>query len=268
MRTNLLFLYFLFIFSSLGAITILEDTVVYKIIGDNKMRLFITYDQDKSRLKPCIVFFYGGGWVKRNNNQFKDYCDYFAKKGYVCIRAEYRVTEMEKSTPFESLSDARSAIRYVRMNSYKFNIIPENIIAVGGSAGGHLAAACASTKKFDDIKDNVSISCVPNALVLFNPVIDNGPAGYGYERIGKMYKEFSPLHNLHSGMPPTTIFIGDKDKLIPVETIEYYVKAMNILGVRCDLHLYKNEGHGFFNSKKYKTVMINEMERFLLSLDL
>lgn len=82
-------------------------------------------------------------------------------------------------------------------------------------------------------------------MILFNPVIDNGPSGYGFDRIGKEYKDFSPLHNIHKSMPPTTIFIGTKDRLIPLETIKYYKKSMDLLGVRCDLHLYENEGHGF-----------------------
>ena len=47
----------------------------------------------------------------------------------------------------------------------------KTIIASGGSAGGHLTAATA-TLKFNDKQDNLNYSSVPNALVLFNPVLD------------------------------------------------------------------------------------------------
>ena len=52
---------------------------------------------------------------------------------------------------------------------------PHRIAAAGGSAGGHLAAFTALVGGLDDPQDDMNISCKPNALVLFNPVFDNGP---------------------------------------------------------------------------------------------
>ena len=112
------------------------------------------------------------------------------------------------------------------------------------------------------------MNCIPNALVLYNPVIDNGPGGYGYERIGNKYKRFSPIHNIETGAPPTILFLGTEDQLIPVETAKYYQKVMERVGSRCELKLYKGEGHGFFNYRKFdnyrKTVI--ESDQFLQSL--
>lgn len=39
-------------------------------------------------------------------------------------------------------------------------------------------------KGFDDENDNLSVSCKPTALVLFNPGIDVDPEGLGYDRVG------------------------------------------------------------------------------------
>ena len=36
----------------------------------------------------------------------------------------------------------------------------------------------------------------------FNPVYDNSPTGYGYDRLGERFAEISPMHNLYQGMPP------------------------------------------------------------------
>ena len=115
----------------------------------------------------------------------------------------------------------------------------------------------------------MSVSCIPDALVLFNPVIDNGPGGYGYERIGNKYRDFSPLHNIVRGAPPTIIFLGTEDNLIPVETIQYYKIVMERVGSRCDLILFEGEGHGFFNYGRslnnYKKTVF-ETDIFLKSL--
>ena len=166
------------------------------------------------------------------------------------------------------MKDAKSAIRYIRGNADKLNVDSSQIIAAGGSAGGHLAAATALIDDYNEKTDNLSVSCIPNALVLFNPVIDNGPGGYGFDRIGENYKNFSPLHNINTGTPPTIIFLGTKDRLIPVQTAKYYQKVMEKVNSQCELFLYKGQGHGFFNYKsfKYYKKTVTEADLFLQKL--
>ncbi|MFT5641013.1 MAG: acetyl esterase [Cyclobacteriaceae bacterium] len=43
--------------------------------------------------------------------------------------------------------------------------------------------------------------------------------------------------------------LGDEDRLIPVETGEYYCIVMTKIGLRCDLKIYDGQGHVFFNFK-------------------
>jgi acetyl esterase len=84
----------------------------------------------------------------------------------------------------------------------------------------------------------------------------------------RLAKQFSPLHNIHKNTPPTIVFLGTEDKLIPVATAEQYKQRMIDQGLRCDLHLYEGKGHGFFNFKHaedYKAT-VAEMGRFLESL--
>ena len=176
---------------------------------------------------PAIVFYFGGGWNGGNIKQFEPHAKYFSQRGMICFLVDYRVKKRQQTTPFESLKDAKSAIRYIRSHAEEFQVDTSKIVASGGSAGGHLAAATALIKDYNEDKDDLSISCIPNALVLFNPVIDNGPGGYGYERIGQAYKDFSPLHNIKKGTPPTIFFLGTNDVLVPVETAEYYKQVMD-----------------------------------------
>ena len=81
------------------------------------------------------------------------------------------------------------------------------IVAGGGSAGGHVAAATATVERFDAPTDPRE-SALPNALVLFNPVYDNGPEGYGHERVEGYWQAFSPMHRIHERMPPAIVFMG------------------------------------------------------------
>lgn len=245
-----------------------ENSVIYKRVDTVSLKLEIVYPPFMlaNQRYPAIIFFYGGGWITRNINQFKVYANHFAKLGMVCFIADYRTESNHGTTPFESVKDAKSAIRFIKQNAARFHINKDSIIAAGGSAGGHLAAATALIEDYDEASDDLSVSCKPHALILFNPVIDNGPGGYGFERIGKEYKNFSPLHNIQKGAPPTIIFLGTKDELIPVATMQYYKTVMEIVGSHCEVVLYEGEAHGFFNKKVYVEKTIVEVDRFLLML--
>ena len=200
-----------------GTICLAQEQFLYKEIDSTKLFMEVYYPDhvDSSITYPAMVFFFGGGWTGGDRTHFTNHARYFSKRGIVCFLVDYRTESKHKTTPFESLKDANSAIRFIRKNASDFRIDATKIIASGGSAGGHLAAATAFINTYNEGDDDVSISCVPNALVLFNPVIDNGPGGYGYERIGDEYKYFSPLHNIKKEAPPTIIFSWNQRSFDP-----------------------------------------------------
>ena len=257
---------FLLIFGS----SFSQEKITYKTIDTLELTLevYLPKGSQSGNKLPAMVFFFGGGWNGGTTTQFEPHAKYLSERGIACFLVDYRVNSRNKTTPFESLMDAKSAMRFIRSHAEEFQIDPDKIIASGGSAGGHLAAATALIDGYNDPSDDLSISSKPSALVLFNPVIDNGPGGYGFERIGEAYRDFSPLHNIRAGAPPTIIFLGTNDDLVPVETMEYYQTVMEKIGSRCELHLYEGQPHGFFNHRNYefyeKTIL--EADRFLQSL--
>ena len=270
-KTTRFALFCVFIFNvNLSLLAQSTDSILYKQVDSTSLYMHVTFPPGMNGEEPlpAMVFFFGGGWVGGTPGQFEPHANYFSLRGLICIRVDYRVKSRQGTSPFESLKDAKSAIRYIREHAEELGVDPTRIIASGGSAGGHLAAATALVTSFNEGADNLSYSCVPNALVLFNPVIDNGPGGYGFERVGEAYKDFSPLHNIREGAPPTILFLGTEDKLIPVETARYYKTVMERVGSRCDLFLYEGEGHGFFNYSNiefYKRT-VDEADQFLISL--
>jgi acetyl esterase/lipase len=199
--------------------------------------------------RGCIVFFFGGGWSSGGTPQFYGYSRYFASRGLVAISAQYRTAQSHHATPKQCVEDGKTAIRYVREHASEFCVDPNKIIASGGSAGGHVAAACAMCPKIDAHSDSPT-SCIPNALVLYNPVYDNGPAGYGNKHVVDYWQDISPLHNIRKGQPPTVVFVGSNDKLLPDATVKAFKKQMIEAGNECETHVYEGEDHGFFHISK------------------
>ena len=119
----------------------------------------------------------------------------------------------------------------------------------------------------NDDEPNAEVSCRPDALVLYNPVLDNGPGGWGHERVKDIWESFSPLHNVRGPAPPTLFLLGTADALIPVATGEAFAEAVRAAGGRCDLHLAEGGAHGWFNRGRGGYVETTEqLVAFLASL--
>ena len=226
-----------------------QKVQIYKIIhGDTlKVHIFSEAIKNQKMVRPAIVFFFGGGWVSGTPSQFYPQAEYFASLGMVAISADYRTWNKDHTSPFECVKDGKSAISWVRGHAKELHIDPNRIVASGGSAGGHVAACTALIPGYNTELENPAVSSRPDALVLFNPVIDTSPKGYGYKRLKNKYRLIDPMAHIKSGEPPTIIFIGTSDKTVPYERVVQFKKVMNQKGNMCEVLSFSGKKHGFFN---------------------
>lgn len=246
------------------------ERFVYKKVGDREMQLFVVKPADwkAADRRPALVLFHGGGWVGGGPTQFNDQAKYLASRGLVCVQVEYRLLDKSnQEPPIICTQDAKSAIRWVRSHAAELGIDPQRVGAGGGSAGGHLAAFVGLVDGGDDPQDDLRVSAKADALVLFNPVFDNGSeGGWGQARVGDRVQEFSPAHNISKDDPPAIIFLGTRDNLIPVTTVERFQAKMKAAGIRCEAVYYDGRPHGFFNDEPWKSRTFLAADQFLASL--
>ena len=248
------------------------DTLVYKQIDGHDLEMIVYEPQLNSNLNlPAIVFFFGGGWVGGSPGHFRLQAEYLASRGIVAVCPDYRTKSRHGTSPFESVKDARSAMRYIKIHGPELGIDTSRIVASGGSAGGHLAACTAIIDDINESTDDLSVFPVPMALVLFNPVVDTGKRGYGWEKVKGREFEISPVHHINSDVPPTLIMHGKNDTTVPYENVERFEQAMIQHGNQCELIGYQSKGHGFFNygsSPKHFRKTLKQTELFLEDLNL
>jgi len=250
---------------------------VYKTVGDTRLALWIfepTRGADARR--PAIVFFFGGGWAAGSPQQFEPQCRQLADRGMVAITADYRVASRHGAKPVDCVADGRSAIRWVRAHADRLGIDPARIAAAGGSAGGHVAACTAFIDEFDAPDEDRGTSAVPDALVLFNPVLVLAPLpgfvpkGFGVgvpaARLGSEPQRLSPAHHVRAGGPPAIIFHGRADDVVPYAAAEVFSAAMRAAGNRCELVGCDDQPHGFFNKEPWRTRTLAQADAFLTSL--
>ena len=249
-----------------------KSSFIYKYVDGDSLEMTVYMPSIPGNLKlPAIVFFFGGGWVGGSTDQFKLQAEYFASRGIVSICPDYRTKNRFGTTPFESVKDAKSAIRYLKMNGSEMRIDTSKIVAAGGSAGGHLAACTAIIKSVNDKSDNLSFSSVPFALVLYNPVVDTGKRGYGQTKMQGREFEISPVHHISDNVPPTLIMHGKADATVPFENVVRFKQVMKQAENDCKLVLYKKQSHGFFNYNKTPKCFkktLRETEKFLEKYEL
>ena len=245
---------------------------LYKTVNGTELKLhvFTPEGHRTSDMRPAVIFFFGGGWNNGSPGQHYSQCAHLASRGMVAMSAEYRVKSRNQTTPKECVEDGKSAIRWVRAHAAELGIDPNRIAAGGASAGGHVAAAAGTVESFDATSEDLSVSSRPDALVLFNPVFDNGPGGFGHSWVKAYWQDISPIHNISESAPPSVVFLGTEDEYIGAEVAVRYKELMDQSGVRCDLHLYPEQAHGFFNPDRkngYFKKTLETMDDFLTSLD-
>jgi acetyl esterase/lipase len=186
----------------------------------------------------------------------------------VGISVEYRLFNKNAGTTvFDCVKDARSAARYVRAHAAELGIDPQKLVVNGGSAGGHLAAGTALFDGVDEAGEDPAVSCVPNALVLFFPVIDTSTEGYGNAKIGARWQELSPVHRVKPGVPPTIIFHGTGDTVTPFKGAQAFHDAMVKAGNRCELVVKEGAAHGYLmREREVFEEALHKTEAFLTSL--
>lgn len=153
----------------------------------------------------------------------------------------------------DAVSDAKSAIRWVRRHAEQLGIDPQRIAAAGGSAGGHLALATATIDGYDSADENLSISSRPGALVLFNPAVNT--VRIGESRPAQFSGDaeiLSPYHQVGEDFVPTLIMHGHDDTTVPYSDVADFCDKVIRLAGDCTLIGYEGATHGFFNKGRDK----------------
>jgi acetyl esterase/lipase len=167
--------------------------------------------------------------------------------------------------PDECVQDARNAIRWVREHAGELAIDPQRIVGAGGSAGGHLAACtgiCPEPDASDDTRDESSI---PNALVLFNPVLNfiQPKLTERLENDELRALAISPTRHLRRESPPTLLLYGADDPLL--EQGQEFLTRSEELGHTAELFSAAGVGHGFFNRPPWLEKTLERVDEFLVA---
>ncbi|WP_235885410.1 alpha/beta hydrolase [Paenibacillus cymbidii] len=166
------------------------------MIGERKLTRYVFEPEIPGANRTAILFFNGGTFKKGplTPAQFQQQARYFSMQGIVAICVDYRNGHDDGFVPMQAISDAKSAVHWVRSHAALLGVNPNRIVMCGASAGGYTAV---SSIMFKGLNDDESTDCTPNALVIFAAGMD------GVDIMGRLFPELleqatelSPMHNI------------------------------------------------------------------------
>ncbi len=267
---------------------VLEEGVTYGKGGTEDLKLDLARPEHADGVLPGIVFIHGGGWKGGSRGSYRNLIQEAAKRGYVAVTVEYRLTNPDEhgkaKSPFPAqLEDVKCAVRWLRANAEKYHVDPKRIGATGESAGGHLSlllGVTGATKQFEGSGGNPEVSSEVQTVVnYFGPtdlarmygynkrvdeLLDTLCDGKPQER-AEQYKAASPVTYVSKDVCPILTIHGTVDKLVPVDQAVEFDAAMKKAGATSALIILDGQGHGFRGdaNKKAREAMFDFFDQHL-----
>ncbi|HSJ00855.1 MAG: alpha/beta hydrolase [Verrucomicrobium sp.] len=160
--------------------------------------------------------------------------EWFQEHGIAAFVLKYRLARDKDSNGAytiqdHAMADTRRAIRTVRSRAQEWGLKADKIGIIGFSAGGELAAFSAMKSDAGDVKSADPIEQV-SSRPDFQALVYPGTSG---------------LFTVEKGMPPLFIACGYGDRPDIAEGMASLYLKYKAAGVKAELHIYSNAGHGF-----------------------
>ena len=236
-----------------GRVTVRENVVVGRG-GGRELQCDVYVPPNQERDAPAVLLVHGGSWVRGDRQQLRGYGILLARKGFVCVACEYRLSG-EAIWPAQ-IYDVKTALRWMRANAEELGIDPERIAVSGNSAGGHLALMLAGTPHVAEFEGGGGhadqpthvagvVAIYPPTRMAGDAVRESVIALMGPDAQEDAFRAASPITYAAPDFPPTLLIHGNQDELVPVGDSFAMYRALIDAGAGADLHIYNGAPHAF-----------------------
>lgn len=237
----------------------------HKVISGGREITVRIYTPQEKKSKKILLFFHGGGWVTESIDTYNSICMNLADNTHCkVVSVEYRLAP---ENPFPcGLDDCYAVAKELYLNAACFSASPDDIVLIGDSAGGNLAAAVSLRAR-----DEGAFSVTRQILIYpatyhdhtesspFPSVLENGK---DYLLTSKRICDYMELYqscpeDLHNpyfapllaksfeNQPDTLVITAEFDPLR--DEGEAYAQRLKEAGADVTLYRMEDALHGFFS---------------------
>ena len=258
-------LLFSLLFLATSSLSAFSQYVTYLNVayGTNPEQIMDIYVPSSNEVHPALVLIHGGGWISGDKQSLSGIAQYFVKAGYTVANINYRLATPTSNQFPDAINDAHSAVLFLQRNATAYKVDTNRIGAFGTSSGANLALSIGTQQWVKAVVDFYGPtdftdpnfldetlqgeSCIQVLTTYFGVSFDQDPT---------LYANVSPLNNLSKRMPPTIIFHGSDDHIVPVTQSENLDGQLQDLGDISELNIEPGLGHGFLTNSGYNPLPV------------
>lgn len=244
---------------------VFEEGIEFANPDNQHLQLNLARPKQAEGKLPAVLCIHGGGFRAGDRKGYDGLCKRLAERGYVAATVTYRLAPKYQFPA--AVYDVKAAVRWLRANADKYQIDPERIAALGGSAGGHLAQFLGVTgdvKQFEG--DSVAagsgnpgpssrVVCVVNYYgpsdftKSYGKSVDAAEVlplflGGDLEHARHQHIVASPLNWVTPDAAPTILLHGTADQYVNYEQAVWMRDRLQAAGVEVQLVTFEGAKHG------------------------
>ncbi len=228
--------------------------VAYGSDIQQKMDVYLPAGRDSDT--KTIILLHGGGWSGGSKSDLAYFVPMLKKQfpNYAIVNMNYRLGTSSSPGFPKQIQDIEKAIAYLQDANYD---ISKEYAFIGASAGAHLGMLYAY--RHDPQREVKAVVSIVGPADFSDPAYTTNPwfqfglsSLIGYVNVQKnpeVYLEVSPATHVSAQSPPTAMFYGGQDQLIPSSQGPRLKSKLDEFNVYNELHFYPGGGHGNWNSK-------------------
>ncbi len=231
--------------------------IAYGTDSEQVFDLFLP--QNRNSNTKTIILVHGGGWTSGDKSDMDDIKDIIKTQlpDYAIVNMNYRLADTNNFPYPMQTNDITSLVNYLNVNTDNYNI-SNRIGFIGASAGAHLSMLWSY---ISDSENQTNIVCsivgptnFTDPAYLDNPVYQQILNTFSNDISTSFLEEVSPYHRVTTSAPPTILFYGGQDPLVPTSQGTDMRDKLQELNVTHQFVLYPNEGHGWGGLNWFDTV--------------
>lgn len=203
-----------------------------------------------------LILIHGGSWESGDKADFTSAIASLRSSlpDYAFFNINYRLANAGSNIYPAAVNDVASAVTYITGKAAEYNINANKIVLAGASAGAHLAmlqgynnSTTGKYKAVVDLFGPVDLNWMyfnHPLLQLARPILINF-MGTDTVTDSTAYAKASPINYVSASSPPTIIFHGTADDIVPISESERLQAKLQLFNVPNSFVVYTGEGHGW-----------------------
>lgn len=230
------------------------QNVPYGNDGQQQMDIYLPANRNTTDTK-ALVLIHGGAWTSGDKTDFNEFIAILKQRlpGYALFNINYRLASFPSTNLFPTQeADVKAAFDFLLSNVSAYGFNQTKIVVLGASAGAHLALlqgyknATPKVKAIVDMFGPTDMNAFYDGLT--EPIVKStmqALLGGTPTTNASLYQSSSPIHFVSAQSPPTLIFHGGLDPLVPLSQSSSLKAKLDAVKVPAQLVVYPAEGHGW-----------------------